>query len=488
MKLKDHLPLNVPMAEKDAAKRAGVRPHYDNGKFIHWFAPAGSDVMLFRQWWTREFQQLMVQEGVIEAPAVEKPPAHGESLSAILMKVKRVVNSSFTDPIWIRAEIVNITGGNHVYLELSDYDQAGNENAKARGMIWASDRDIINQFREISGLDLKAGLKILFKGNVEFSEKFGLGIRIAAIDPAFTLGDMEAKLAGIKKKLVDNKLYDKNKSLRKPFDFFNVAVVSPKEAAGLADFKTQANLLVANGLCKFTYYDAVFSGKDCTKSVVAALNAARQADDTIDCLVIIRGGGDKAGLYALNEYEIAAQVCDFPVPVIVGIGHEPDNTILDEVACVRCPTPSLAIAHICNTIFKNAQEAKRNMLQTTRMASEVVARARQRAEGTFSEIKDKARQTVERARSSCEISHSSVMNAATNYLDRSRSHVKGLIEQVYLNNPLNVLNKGYAIVREADGKVITSREDIQNKTITIQLKDGTVGAVTGELMNFNKGK
>lgn len=486
MKLDQDLPLVVPMADKDAAKKLGVRPQYIEGTFVHWYAPAGMDVMSFQKWWTHEFKEMMIDRGVIDAPVPEKAPAQGESLISILSKVKSAVSSTFSEPVWIRAEIVNITGSKHIYLELSDYDQSGKENAKARGMIWSKDKHIIKQFKEISGLDLKPGLKILFKGNIEFSEKFGLGISISAIDPAFTLGDMEAKLAGIRKQLNEKGVYGKNREFAPPSDFLNVAVISPREAAGLADFKSQANILEAHGLCSFTYYDAVFSGPDCVRSIINAMRQAHRQVGTIDACVIIRGGGDKAGLYALNELEIANAVCLFRAPVIVGIGHEPDNTILDEVACVRCPTPSLAIAYITSTITKNAQQAKRNMLSTSRIASEIVARARQRTEGAFSDVKDKARSTIERARSNCEVSRSSALSAAKSYLERSRLNVRSMMEQVYANNPLNVLNKGYAVVRQVDGPVITSAQNLEGKTIEIQLKDGKVGAIAGQLVNFKQ--
>lgn len=486
MRLDQDLPLQIPMAEKDEAKKLGARPQYVEGTFICWYAPAGMDVMSFQKWWTPEFVEMMVDQGVIDAPVAEKAPAQGESLISILSRVKVAVSTAFKEPVWIRAEIVNITGSKHMYLELSDYDQSGRENAKARGMIWSKDKHIINQFKEVSGLDLKPGLKILFKGKVEFSEQFGLGIAITAIDPAFTLGDMEAKLAGIRKQLKEKGVYGKNKEFPQPNDFMNVAVISPREAAGLADFKSQANILEEHGLCSFTYYDAVFSGPDCVRSIINAMRQAHRQVGTIDACVIIRGGGDKAGLYALNEFDIANAVCLFRAPVIVGIGHEPDNTILDEVACVRCPTPSLAITHITSKITKNAQQAKQNMLSTSRIASEIVARARQRTEGAFSDVKDKARSTIEKARSNCEVSRNSALSAATNYLERSRMRLKGMMEQVYANNPLNVLNKGYAVVREVDGPVITSAQHLEGKTIEIQLKDGKVAAVTGQPVNFKQ--
>ncbi|MEG0868344.1 MAG: exodeoxyribonuclease VII large subunit [Hafnia sp.] len=490
MKLNEPLPLQVHISEKDAARVLGAKPHYQDGRFMYWFAPAGIDVMPFRSWWNHEFRKRMVEEGIVEDLIPEKPETDSLTLSAALGRVKKVVADGLKDPLWIRAEIVNISGSHHVYLELSDYDSKGEESAKAKAVIWGGDKYIISQFKESTGLDLKAGLKILFKGKFEFSERYGMSVRILSIDPAFTLGDMEAKIASIKKNLVQKGIFGANKELPMPFDFFKVVVISPDQAAGLGDFKTQADMLEAAGLCKFKYIPATFSGSDCTKSIVMALNMASRvfAGTRYDACVIIRGGGDKAGLYALNELEIVEAVCRFPAPVMVGIGHDRDNTLLDEVACIRCPTPSMVISHITSTIIKNADASKKNMLRMTKSSADVIAMARQKSEHLKHNFNKSVSMTISDARNSCERLHAKMDNVTKQYLVNTRAALKSMAERAYMNNPLTILQKGFTIVRNANGNVAASAHSIEtNEIIKIQFRDGEINAMACTPINLSEG-
>lgn len=488
MKLPNPLPLVVPMFEKEAAKKIGAKPHYEDGKFSHWFVPENTDIMPFRQWWPNELKKELAKEGIIDDFIPESAEKDSLSLSAVLNKVKRVISDGMREPFWIRAEIINISGSHHIYFELSDFDKKGEESGKARAMIWGSDKHIIQQFKESTGLDLKPGLKILFKGKVEFSEKYGLSIQVLSIDPAFTLGDMEAKIAAIKKNLTDRRIFGQNKAMPTPFDFFKVVVIAPDNAAGLGDFKTQADQLEAAGLCRFRYITATFSGSDCTKSVVTALNRASAlfAKTPYDALVVIRGGGDKAGLYALNEQEIVEGVCQFPTPVIVGIGHDRDNTLLDEVACVRLPTPSMVISHISSVIIKNADASKKNMLRMTKASADTIALARHQSEDLKHSFNKSISMTISDARNACERLHERVDHASSSYLARTRQSLKQMAERAYLNNPMTIMSKGFAVVRKENGEVAGSLSRIEpNEIIKIHFKDGAVNAQAVEIIATN---
>src|SRR5690606_10875306 len=139
-----------------------------------------------------------------------------------------------------------------------------------------------------------------------------------------------------------------NRLLPPPREFTRVAVISPADAAGLGDFRSEADRLQSYGLCDFHYFHALFQGagaEDSLVSTIAKLFEQQKSRPLYDALVIIRGGGDKAGIYDVNKVRIARCVCRFPIPVLVGIGHERDTTILDEVANSRFATPSLAISH-----------------------------------------------------------------------------------------------------------------------------------------------
>ena len=481
MILAENLPLEVAINEKDEVKALGAKPQYEDGKFSHWFIPKGMDINPFVKWWPYELKKQFMREGIVENILPEEKKDDGTSLSSVLSMVKQVIHNGFKSPIWIRAEIINISGSHHLYFELSDYDKKGEESAKARAMIWGSDKQIIRQFKESTGLDLKPGLKILFKGKVDFSEKYGLGIQILSIDPSFTLGDMEAKVAAIKKNLTERGIFGNNKAMPTPFDFFKVVVIAPENAAGLGDFKTQADILEKIGLCRFRYIPAIFSGNESTKSIVTAIKRAENLykNSAYDALVIIRGGGDKAGLYALNEQEIVEAVCMFPSPVIVGIGHERDNTLLDEVACLRMPTPSMVISHISSLIIKNADSSKKNMLRMTKASADVILSARQQTESMKHSFNKSITITISSAKNSCILMHEKVDSLSKQYLIITKQKLKQMAEKAYLNNPMTILNKGFTLIRKSDGSVAGSHDQIsENEEITIQFKDGQIKAIS----------
>lgn len=477
MLLQENLALTVPKHEKDEAKMLGVRPCYVDEKFSHWYIPAQKNVMPFQKWWPEEFRKKMIENGTIQEAPVEIMSASSQTLNSVLKKVRDVVGENFKKPIWIKAEIVNISQRNgHTYLEMSDYDLKGSENAKAKAMIWASDSHILRNFKERTQLELKSGMKIMFQAMIDFSEKFGLGLTLVNIDPSFTVGEMELRVAAIRKKLVDQNIFDLNKNLPRPFDFFRVIVISPADAAGLGDFKTQADALVSHGLCKFKYISATFSGNDCTKSVVTALNSASEWASSIDAVVIIRGGGDKAGLYALNEYAIIEAVCKMQCPVIVGIGHDRDNTLLDEVANVRCATPSLVISYITNTMVQNAHDSRNNYQLVNKFATASITKAKAQTNQLLLDIKALALVATSKARNQSELAFSDINAQSKNILALARQNVKSIMKEVYLNNPINVLERGYAIIREQGGNVLTTKESAHGKNIQIMFKDGTSSA------------
>lgn len=194
---------------------------------------------------------------------------------------------------------------------------------------------------------------------VNFHEKFGFSLTIQDIDPSYTLGESEAKLNQIRKQLVTEKLYDRNKVFKMPKDFYRVAVIAPPEAAGLGDFRADADELVAFGLCDFHYFYSSFQSEKTEQELLAAMEALLSLHEAqaFDALVMIRGGGAKLDFNPLNTYLLAKKIAEMPLPVLTGIGHERDNTILDEVSAVRFDTPSKVIAGIRQSIVSQAQKA-----------------------------------------------------------------------------------------------------------------------------------
>lgn len=291
----------------------------------------------------------------------------GVALSALLNGVAQTVAQAYTSGVWTRAEVVkaDIRKG-HVYLELVERNSQGDTLAQARAMIWASAANkILPEFERATGAVLAAGIKLLVRAKPTASPLYGLNLVIDAIDPDYTLGDLEAKKREIRARLQREGLFEANKQLASPWDYQQVIVVAPEQAAGLGDFQAEAARLQRHGLCKFTYVHSRFQGEGAASEICKALaDALRNWGDhhgtPADAVVLIRGGGAVNDLAWLNDYVLARLICELEIPVLTGIGHERDNTILDEVANIRFDTPSKVIGAIEQTIGRRAGEAKRH--------------------------------------------------------------------------------------------------------------------------------
>lgn len=468
----DHdIMLQVDFKDKDRAKRSGAIPVFESGAFRGWKLPKGRDVRPVAEWVPINIQQEL---GLIDTNV------ESLTLSQVLSGVKATIEKQHASPIWIRAEILNISGSPHMYIELVDYDESGREKAKARAMIWASQMQIVHNFVAATGVQLQAGVKIQFKAFIEYHERFGLGFRVQEIDPNFTMGEMEAKLHKIRTELQKMGVIDANRQKPQPFDFFRVAVIAPENAAGLGDFMSQSDALVSHELCFFDFYSAVFQGDKAASSVCQAMDSvfsAIQAGTEYDALVIIRGGGDKAGLYAMNEMDIAMRVCSFPIPVMVGIGHERDNTILDELACVRLPTPSLVISQIAGTIVNNARQVQSDMMMIRKIAQGSLHKARMDTERQHNFMKEIATSKLSQARQLVVQTEKEMRVAAKTQLVSARHTVKSLMQDLLYNDPRKIVQKGYTLVRNSDGKVVGNASDVASgESIEIEFRDGKVAA------------
>ena len=228
---------------------------------------------------------------------------------------------------------------------------------------------------------LERGLNVLLKVSANFHAQYGFSLNISDIDPTYTLGDLAKQYQVILTRLHEEGLLELNKSLPAPFDIQHVLVIAPEQAAGLGDFRADADNLAATGACQFYYEAATFQGNHAPDEIRQALirgikNLSAQGI-TPDIIVIIRGGGAVGDLAYLNDYELAALVAEQPIPVWVGIGHERDRVMLDEVAQQSFDTPSKVIAairHQLVTLTQTAQQIRMvqqnieqyaNMLQNT---------------------------------------------------------------------------------------------------------------------------
>ena len=242
---------------------------------------------------------------------------------------------------------------------------------------------------------------MLIRAKPEFSAQYGLTLHVDAIDPSYTLGDLEAKKRQIREQLKADGIFDRNRQLPAPWDYRALLVVSPPRAAGLGDFARDADRLQRHGLCQAVYAHSRFEGEGAPASIREAIEAALvawPADALPDAIVIIRGGGAVNDLAWLNDYELARSICLSPVPVLTGIGHERDSTILDEVAHQSFDTPSKVVAGIQAQIVKRARESQAEFEEVVGCAERQLRVARKDIDDLESDVQRRALETITAAR------------------------------------------------------------------------------------------
>jgi exodeoxyribonuclease VII large subunit len=380
--------LEVPFREKDAAKALGAR--WDGGA-KKWFVPEGTALTPFRAWLPAAAASDLAErfDAVTELTTATSDsralatPDKGITLSQLLAGVTQLVANAYKSPVWTMVEVVEVSSRNgHVYLDLSERSVDGRMLARAKGMIWASTAQaILPQFERATGAQLAPGIKLLVRGRPVFKSEWGFSIEIDAIDSEYTLGDLEAKKREIRTRLQKEGVFDANRRLPGVWDFNAVLVVAPEMAAGLGDFQAEAQRLAHYGICRFVYVHSRFQGEGAPeqirKALLDGLQAWRDADQAPpDAVVIIRGGGAVNDLAWLNDYALAHAVCTLPVPVLTGLGHERDSTILDEVANHAYDTPSKVAAGIEQTVRQRVGEVNAHFQRVIDQATSTTNTAR----------------------------------------------------------------------------------------------------------------
>ncbi len=377
--------LTVPFKDKDAAKALGAR--WDSAQRL-WFVPDGRELSAFATWLPAGAVADVAPASVELTPILKTVSLlvalkKGVSLSSLLAGVSKAVSQAYLAGVWTLVEVVELrASGGHVFLGVSERDANGVVLAKTSAVIWQSTANsILPEFERETGAQLATGIKLLVRARPVFKSLHGFSIEIDAIDSQYTLGDLEARKREIRERLQLEGVFSTNRQLPSPWDFNDVLVVAPAGGAGLGDFQAEANMLEQFGVCRFVYAFSRFQGEGAAREICDVLQNAiarwgRDASGRPDAVVIIRGGGAVNDLAWLNDYDLARLICDLPVPVLTGIGHERDSTVLDEVANARFDTPSKVIAGIEQLIGKRSAEAKANFEMVVNRASQAIQAAK----------------------------------------------------------------------------------------------------------------
>lgn len=405
------------------------------------------------------------------------------SLADYLNAVQMVVSETFAHSVWVKAEIRNVSSkGGHYYFELADKDSTGKITASCRGTLWKNlAKTVIGKFEKNTGMSLDKGLNLLLKVTANFHPQYGFSLNILDIDPTFTLGDLAQQYQQMLTKLMEEGLLDLNKSLPLPFDIQNVLVIAPENAAGLGDFRADADCLAQAGACQFYYQHATFQGnhapQEIREAIIKGLKSLQNQGVTPDIVVIIRGGGAVGDLAYLNDYELAALVAETPVPVWVGIGHERDHVILDEVAHTSFDTPSKVIAGIRQQLVSVTQSAKQLFLSIEKVAKQQLSLIKNDSEQQFRQIESLAKQQLLQAKHHIDNRLNLIKQHSVYQLQSAKQQTEQWRAMILLQHPSRVLSQGYAIVRDDANQIVKQVNEVsQNQMLYIELQDGKIEA------------
>ena len=381
--------------------------------------------------------------------------------------IKRGIEGAVPGTVWVAAEIgeLNEHYSGHCYLDLIDYKEGGRGvAAKARGVIWSNVfRMLKPYFETTAGVRLAKGLNVLMKVQVSFSPVYGLSLNILDIDPSYTVGELELKRQKIIEKLKADGCMEMNPSLQLCALPRRIAVVSAETAAGYRDFMKQLHQN-ENGFRFHTeLFAAQMQGDDAPASIVAALERVAERSDEFDAVVIIRGGGAAMDLVCFDDYNLALNIAQFPLPVVTGIGHDHDYHIADMVAHTWLKTPT-AVADFFVGIFVEQEQYIMYLFQRISLTlSQKISTERQRLL----------------------LLQNRMARGAADLVSNGRKMLDLLQLRINAADPAKLLENGFAIVA-VDGKR-ASAEDIQpGRRMRIVLADGTVELVVGEVVSVDR--
>lgn len=404
---------------------------------------------------------------------------------------------------WVQAELSEVREAynGHCYLE---FVQKGNNGrdlvAKARGVVWAGTYRLLKPlFGRETGRPLSAGMKVLVRVAVTFHELYGYSLSVTDIDPAYTLGDLARLRREILARLEADGILNDNKELPLPLLANRIAVISSATAAGYGDFRNQ--LLRNDYRLRFTVrlFPAVMQGERVEESVLAALDAIMAERDEWDAVVIIRGGGATSDLSGFDTYLLAAACAQFPLPVITGIGHERDDTVLDLVAHTRVKTPTAAAAFLVQHLLETAdrldalsrgigQEAvarlERERVRLERLSdalsavsSQVRIRGEHRMEQLSLRFSHAWRQLLSDERHGLERCAARIGQGVASRLERERFRLQLLRQRCEAADPDLLLKRGYSMTF-SQGRLVRKASELEKgEEITTRLAEGEVRSV-----------
>jgi|LSQX01.1.fsa_nt_gb exodeoxyribonuclease VII large subunit len=381
--------------------------------------------------------------------------------------ISEVLAENFTDSLWVRAEVseCSVNRSGHCYLTLVEKEEKnGRLIAKCSAVIWAQTYRILSaHFRSVTGSDIVAGMTVLLKVQVNYSELYGLSLNVRDIDSSFTVGNLELERQRTIAQLSEQGMMELNSSLKLPSLPRRLAVISAENAAGYRDFIQHLHGNIYGFGFTTTLFPAPMQGAEAPAGIIAALDAIAHHIEEFDAVLILRGGGSVMDLVCFDDYDLALNVAQFPIPVLTGIGHDKDYHVIDMVAWHNLKTPT-ALADFFIEIFAREEQAVAALISRLRLTLKSKSN---REMALFDNMKVRIRSAV--------------------YLKASEALRKVDLLQARLvaADPRTLIAKGYLVVLKDGRRIATGADLTPGQRLKVMFSDAVVECevISSEIKN-----
>lgn len=375
------------------------------------------------------------------------------SLLELCSCIDEALSMELNDTYWVRAEIASLTERGHCYMELVEKAKNNAIAAKLRATCWQHVYHLLSAyFANETGQTLAVGMQVLLQVEVSFHAVYGLSLNVVGIDPTFTLGDLAHQRQLTIQRLQEDGVMDLQRSLPLPLLPRRVAVISAADAAGYGDFchQLQSN---SGGFCFHTQlFPAVMQGEQSPASIIAALQQIAATADLYDLVVIVRGGGATTDLRNFDDYSLAFHCANFPLPIIAGIGHTRDVSVVDMVVHTSVKTPTAAAEWLIAAMQAQADRLGELQLRLQRVVQMAVRKQHSKLDALWQSLRF----------------------ATQRRLHRQRTQLEFWEKTIALHSPERIYRMGYSLTT-VNGKIVKSINDVKTgDQLLTHTADGTI--------------
>ena len=384
------------------------------------------------------------------------------SLSELCAEIQEVVENDLLERYWVRAEIASLSARGHCYMELVEKAENNTLAAKVRATCWNNVYSLLSAyFIQETGQALRVGMQVLVEVSVTFHPVYGLSLNIWNIDPTYTQGDLAKQRQATIQRLTEDGVMELQQSLEIPTLVRKVAVISAADAAGYGDFCDQLKNNRFGFRFELSLFAATMQGDHAPRSIIQALGKIASEEEKWDIVVIIRGGGATTDLGCFDDYELASHCAQFPLPILSGIGHTRDMSIVDMVTHTSVKTPTAAAEWLIERVAEQVERVNQLEVRLLRATQYAVVQENNKLQAYLQRMSYSAQRLIMQ--------------------EQNKLQMWG--KTIELHSPERIFKMGYSLTT-LNGKPVMKKEDVKDgDVLKTYVQDGVVESVVKKQLN-----